>query len=75
MSEFGGISDIEMGLAIGYRRDLQQLSRNAQIIIDQVGAERDAALAEVRRLRIALAKSEGELKVARLMSRRAQLHC
>ena len=70
----GDITDIELGLSLGYQRDLAALSANAQQIIDNVAAERDAALAEVRRLRAALVRSEGELKVARLTARRAQLH-
>lgn len=71
---YGDITDIELGLSIGYQRDLRAVVDNAQQIIDHVGAERDAALAECRRLRAALATAQGELKVARLMSRRAQLH-
>ena len=71
---YGDITDIELGLSIGYQRDLAALSATAQQIIDNVAAERDAALAECRRLRAALATAQGELKVAKLLSRRAQLH-
>jgi hypothetical protein len=71
---YGDITDIELGLSIGYQRDLAALSANAQQIIDKVAAERDAALAECRRLRTVLATAQGELKAVKLMARRAELH-
>ena len=63
-----------VGLSIGYQRDLAAVSATAQAIIDRVGAERDAALAECRRLRAALATAQGELEVARFQARRRALH-
>ena len=69
------ISDYEVvGLSIGYQRDLAAVSATAQAIIDRVGAERDAALREVARLRKLLATANGELEVARFQARRRALH-
>lgn len=67
------ISDTELGLAIGYQRDLQAVAAHSQRIIDGVCAERDAALAEVVRLRAALATAQGELASTKFMLRRQQL--
>lgn len=71
---YGDITDIEVGLSIGYQRDLQAVAANAQAVVNRIAGERDNALREIARLRAQLAVARGEINILRLQSARARLH-
>lgn len=73
MVGYGDITDIEVGLARGFNRDLQAVAAQGQAVVDRVAAERDAALREVARLRKLLATANAELEVARFQASRRAL--